>query len=152
MPRSVIYEFDPFKDLGLKQPKNASKREILEDVGDYLVESILVEVSKTNSPVKGHGKFPKLSPEYKKFKRKEGAGGQPNLELEGDMLEALKYTTKGGKIQIGIKGKQGDKADGHNNHSGDSKLPLRRFIPKDSETFKQGIIKGVKDIIKAHED
>jgi hypothetical protein len=152
MARSVIYEFDPFEVTGLKKPKGANKREILRDVGDFLVETVLKDVSNTNSPVKGHGKFKRLSKDYKAFKKSQGAGTKPNLELEGDMLEALKYTTKGDKIQIGIKGKQGDKADGHNNHSGESELPLRRFIPAEGETFKRGIIKGVKDIIKAYED
>jgi hypothetical protein len=152
MAREVIYEFDPFEITGIKKPRGVSRKEILKDVGDFVVETVLSEVSKTNSPVKGHGKFPKLSKDYKAFKRSQGAGTKPNLELEGDMLEALRFTTKEGKVQVGIKGKQGDKADGHNNHSGDSRLPLRRFIPTEDETFKQSIVRGIKDIIKAHEE
>jgi hypothetical protein len=156
MARDVIYEFDPFKVTGLKQPRGSNRKDILRDIGDYLVETVLDSVSKQQSPIKGKGRFQPLSPDYKKFKKAEGAGGKANLELEGDMLEALKFTIKDGKIRFGIRGKQGDKADNHNKFSSESKrtkVPPRNFIPKNNrDKFDQPIIDGMKDIIKAYKD
>lgn len=69
------------------------------------------------------------------------------------MLDAMTVKAANGKITVEISGKQGDKADGHNNHSGDSQLPLRRFIPKEGEdTFRKGIRDGIKVIARSYDD
>jgi hypothetical protein len=46
-----------------------------------------------------------------------------------------------------------DKADGHNNHSGESELPIRRFIPKaeDGETYKREILSEINAILRRYD-
>jgi len=65
------------------------------------------------------------------------------------MLNALKYELRSGsEIEFGIFDRsQAPKADGHNNFSGDSKLPLRRFIPDRDETLKKSIEKRIETVI-----
>ena len=116
-------------------------------MGDFLVEQILDSVGEQQSPIKGHGKFRALSKSYKAFKQEEGSGTDPNLELTGSMLDALTFRTTGSGIELGIFGKDAPKADGHNNFSGESKLPLRRFLPDEGESFKPSIQKEVDRII-----
>jgi len=49
------FTFDPFKLTGVKVPDDA-KDEALEAVGNYLLETCLVEIGKGKSPVRGvHG-------------------------------------------------------------------------------------------------
>jgi hypothetical protein len=78
----------------------------------------------------------------------EGAPGVPNLELEGDMLGALTYEAKKDGIEIGVFGAEAPKADGHNNFSGESNLPERRFLPAEGETFRSSIQKEVDAIVQ----
>lgn len=120
-----------------------------EDVGNFVKEEILRSLSTGNSPVAGE-QFKKLSKQYAdEFK---GGNQTPNLELEGDLLDALKFEEKASGIEIGIfPGKEVPKADGHNNFSGDSKLPKRRFIPEENQTFKKKIMNGVNAIIREYE-
>lgn len=68
------------------------------------------------------------------------------------MLDALtSQNRKGDIIEVGIfKAKEQGKADGHNNFSGKSKLPTRRFIPSEKENFKRFINKGIDQIINAN--
>jgi hypothetical protein len=152
MARTVEFEFKPFEELGIEAPKGINKDRALEQVGDYILESVLSYVADQNSPVAGYGSFPKLNKEYKKRKAEEGGSPIPNLELSGDMLSAMRIIVKDDSVVLRISGKEGDKADGHNNHSGDSELPLRRFIPDEGETFKKSILGGVKRIIDSFED
>ena len=150
MARTVEYEFNPEDELGISLPKG-NKSEALSQIGDYILESVLKYVGDEKSPVGGHGNFPRLNKEYSKHKVSEGGSPVPNLELTGKMLSAMKVIKTSDSIILRISGKQGDKADGHNNHSGDSKLPLRRFIPDDGETFKTDILGGVRRIIESFE-
>jgi hypothetical protein len=139
-----------FPDIQL--PKKGRK-EAEDLIADLIREEILSHVADQNSPVAGHGKFPKLNKEYKEKKKGEGLPGLPNLEFSGDMLDALEvYPVRGGVIRVEISGEEAPKADGHNNHSGDSTLPLRRFIPDDGETFKKKILSGVRDILLEYSD
>lgn len=102
------------------------------------------------SPVTGRN-FKALDKDYAKRKA-DVARPIANLELSGDMLDALDYEIKGNEIEIGIWGDEAPKADGHNNHSGDSSLPTRRFIPKQGEdNFRPSILQQVKSIIEEFE-
>lgn len=147
MSKKVEYEFNPFKELGIDPPEKGKKK-VLDAVGGYLVTAIIDYCGEQNSPVAGRGKFKKLSKDYAAYKKSQGKPPIPNLELFGDMLDALKFKVSGDSIILAIKGKQGDKADGHCNHSGESDLPERRFIPDDRETFKRPILDGVRSILK----
>lgn len=150
MGREVIFEFDPFEIAG-EEPNPKTKKEVLAEVRDYVVEQVLTHVAAQKSPVDGYGKFDPLSPEYKKRKIAEGHPGKADLLFSGDMLDALKGKARSSTVEIGIRGKQGEKADGHCNFSGDSELPLRRFIPNedDGDVWNAAITKGIKRIVRA---
>lgn len=129
----------------LKLPA-ATKSRIKNDVGQYLVESILSSASNSKSPVDGEG-WPALSRDYKAKKVGEGFPGKANLEAEGDLLDALKFEETGSGIDLGWFGKQAAKADGHNNLSGDSSLPQRRVLPDVGQSFVGSIQKEAERII-----
>lgn len=151
MPNNKVeFVFDPFEATGESVPKGANKREVLDEISDYVKESILDAVGSHKSPVKGYS-WPKLSKDYKKFKESSGHPGVADLQFSGDLLDALQVKkTRGNKIKVVIEGAQAPKADGHNNHSGESQLPLRRFIPSadDGDEFKSDIIDGIAQIIR----
>lgn len=147
MGREVIFEFDPYELTG-EDPNPDTEEDVRQECADFARDQILNYVANENSPVQGHGKFKKLSKDYKKFKQKSGLPGVPDLIFSGDMLDALKATVEGSVVRVGITGKQGDKADGHCNLSGESKLPTRRFIPDHDEHFKGPILSGIRAIVR----
>ena len=150
MSYKVVYEFDPFEETGLDKPISKKDRtKALKEIADYVKDEILQYVGEGNSPVAGVGSFKGLSPEYKKIKKEISGSVIPNMELYGDMLDALEARVVGNKIKVGwFGGEQAAKADGHNNFSGDSTLPTRQSIPKPDQSFKRDIVKGMKDIAK----
>lgn len=135
--------------LDLSQIKGRAEKAIVKkEIGDFIINEILLSVSNGKSPVAGFNKpFKKLNSKY--AKEHKGNNRTANLELEGDMLDALISKNKAGdKIEIGIFAKkQQGKADGHNNLSGESNLPTRRFIPDENENFKRFINNGINQII-----
>lgn len=153
MARDVSFEFDPFEMVGIDKEKlpDSVVREAMADIKDYVLEQILIDVANAKSPVTGE-RFEKLNTEYAKQKKKEGGRGIANLMLTGDMLDAVRIKSAGdSKLLLYVSADQSDKADGHNNHSGEStKLPTRRFIPleDDGDSFRPGIERGIKDIIE----
>ena len=152
--KKVAFEFDPFDELGIEPPKKKADRdEALARVAEVIKTEVLEYVAKGSSPVSGGPWKKSLSPEYKKLKQEESGVGFANMELSGDMLDALEVKKKSGtKLSLEIAGAEAPKADGHNNHSGESKLPERRFIPKDDETFKKPIWDDVRRILKEYEE
>lgn len=152
MAKGVKFEFDPFELVKADPLPSRKASAALSDIADYVLESVLSDVADAKSPVAGYGAFPKLSKAYKSKKDSEGGTPIANLELSGDMLSALEVKKKGERLVLQIVGKEAAKADGHNNHSGDSELPLRRFIPTDTETFKRDILTGISRIIESYRD
>lgn len=152
--KKVAFEFDPFQVLGLTPPKDRALRdEALDRVAELVQTSVLEYVGDAKSPVKGGPWKRTLSPAYKKIKGEESSSTVANLELTGDMLDALEVVRKRGtKLSLQIEGEEAPKADGHNNHSGDSSLPERRFIPKGRETLRDNIWRDVKRILQEYED
>lgn len=139
-----LTEIDEFKKLN-NEGEALAKRQ----VGNFLKETILDYVGEGRSPVDGVNYVKSLSPEYKKYKSTRSSVSFANMELTGAMLDSLKFKTTDQGIEIGIFEKsQVPKADGHNNHSGDSKLPNRRFIPKENEDFRGPIEDKVKKIVQ----
>jgi len=125
----------------------ATKDKIKAEVGEYLVEQTLIAVSEAASPVSGE-KFKALSKDYKKEKMADGRGGTANMENRGDMLDALSFKPTSKGVEIGVFGHgEAKKADGHNNFSGDSELPQRRFIPAEGQNYKMKIEAEVNKII-----
>ena len=131
---------------GVKLPVKI-KRRVAREVGELLIDETLLAVGNAKSPLSGQT-FPGLSKKYKKFKESKNRLGIPNLEFKGDMLDAFKSkVTPQGLLDMGVFGKQARKADGHNNLSGDSKLPLRRFLLDEGDTYKGPIVSQIDSII-----
>lgn len=63
------------------------------------------------------------------------------------MLDQLSYQITDEGIKIGVFGDAAPRADGHNNLSGRSELPLRRFLPAEGELFRDGIMREVERIL-----
>ena len=143
----VVFTLDLSADLA--DVPSEDRADLLESIGDYLIEAALSDVGEAKSPVTGR-QFKKLNPKYAEFKKTVSSSAIANLELYGDMLDALTYKVSGNKIKFGIWGDQAPKADGHNNFSGDSKLPRRPFIPDANrgETFRPGIMSEVENMIE----
>ena len=88
-------------DLDLSDIPKEKRKTVKKEIGDFVVEEILIAVSKGQSPVIGEKRnFKKLKPDYAKAEK--GGDRNPDLELLGDMLDSLtfKNTTKG--IEVGI--------------------------------------------------
>lgn len=136
--------------VNLSDVPKSDRPQVLSDIADYLLEAALDDIGEGRSPVYG-SKWPALSKVYKKHKLEEGSKPIANLELSGDLLDALEAKVTGkSAITYGITdSSQTAKADGHNNLSGDSKLPLRRFVPGPGETFRSGIMNQIQQIIDA---
>jgi hypothetical protein len=147
----IFFEFDPFEIAGTDRPAS-NVREAKQRIADLVLEEVLNYVGKASSPVSGESWQASLSPAYKKYKAKHSSSTKANMELFGDMLDSLEcVVSSNGKIQLRIQGSQAAKADGHNNHSGDSSLPQRRFIPDEGQTFKQDIIEKIKTVLSDYE-
>lgn len=135
------------------------RREAAEEIGQYLIDNILDKVGSGVSPVTGKP-FQKLTPAYKKQKAKISGSSKANLELFGDMLDALEYTYDDvkGEIEVGIfdSSGQADKAYGHN--SGFKGHPnkemrgtkyQRKFIANTKEKFN-GTDETINDILEEY--
>lgn len=131
--------------LDMSNVPRDQRADLKDEVGQFIVDSILEKLSKGQSPVAGES-FQKLDKDYaKNFK---GGNRTPNLELEGDLLASLGFRNTRNGIAVGIlDAKERPKADGHNNFSGDSKIPTRRFIPGSDQSFKSDIESGIQNIV-----
>lgn len=155
MATRVEYEFDPFEvanvDKNLLKPSDI--KAAVDEVSDYVYSSVKKNTSRQISSVTGDA-FEKLSKDYAKFKKKEVGNSLANLVLSGDMMDSLKVIRRASKLTLTVGANQQAKADGHNNHSGDSKLPERKFIPSSDlgETFSPDILSGITEIINKYVD
>ena len=138
-------EIDLFDDIVV--PK-AAREEVAQAVGEFLLEQTQIKLAQGESPIQGYGKFKKLSKEYAAIKQDEVGNTDPNLESSGEMRDQLTFKTTPKGIEIGVIGPSAKKADGHNNLSGESELPTRRFLPDVGETYKPEIQRQVKEIIQ----
>ena len=135
-------------DLNLKEEISSQvKRKIQNNVGEFLVESILDSVANESSPVSGEA-WPKLKKgSYRDKKAALNGNTQANMELEGDMLNSLKFKAVDEGIEIGFFDQQSAKADGHNKLSGrQNRTPKRRFLPRTGQRFDAEINEEIKKI------
>jgi hypothetical protein len=123
-----------------------TRRKINEAVGDYIQEQTLLYLADAKSPVSGE-RFSSLNSEYAKLKSEAGGTPIANLEATGNMLQSLNVDASEDGIIIGVFGGEAPKADGHNNLSGQSELPQRRFLPDVGQKYKREILNGAKEII-----
>lgn len=144
----IFYEFNPFELAGIEEPEDSDDTK--QKIADMVLEEVLNYVGKSSSPVAGEGWKKSLSPEYKKIKAKVSSNLSANMELYGGMLDALEcVVNSNGNIELRITGdEEVSKADGHNNFSGLSSLPQRRFIPDEGQTFKREILSKIKSMAK----
>jgi len=127
-------------------PKS-DQNDVKNQVGEFLVEQILKSVSQAKSPVVGES-WPKLSKEYRKRKEAEGGSGVADMELTGELLNALDFKTNSDGVEIGFFGEQAWKADGHLKFSGkENNTPQRRFLPEEGQKFKADIQSEIEKII-----
>lgn len=133
---------------GIKLP-NAAKKKVAKEVGELLIDATLLKVGNQKSPIEGLG-WSKLSKKYKAFKLSKNRPGEANIEFSGKTLDAYKAKVKSnGILEMGVFGnKTAPIADGHNNLSGKSSLPLRRWLPDKGDTYKGDIQSDVDSIIR----
>lgn len=134
-------------ELDLEGIPSESHDVVKKDVGEHLLNSVLDYMAEGKSPIGGTWK--KLDIKYaKKF---HDGDRTPRLELSGDMKAALGWEETDNGIIFGIlDDEQAPKADGHNNLSGRSSLPLRRFIPDEGEKYRKKIMDGIDDILESY--
>lgn len=136
-------------DLDLGDDFTLSEKALIKDrVGLFVTAEMLTYMDSGVSPVAKRGKFTRLNADY--ADAKHGGDRTARLELFGDLKESIAWKNRAGdSLEIGVFGaKEQGKADGHNNLSGSSKLPTRRFIPDEGEKFKARIENGIRQIIK----
>ena len=147
------------------------KREAKAEISEYIVDTILEQVSKEQSPVQG-GKWKSLSEMYKKEKAKISGSSKANMELFGDMLDDLTAKFSGDTLVVGFDKDAQDssklKAENHNKFTvrskkkvskgsksgrgGQYKVPERNFIPRKEQNFRKDIMQDIKDIIDEYRD
>jgi len=122
------------------------REDALNEIAEYLLDSILDYVGSSKSPVSG-GSFKKsLSPEYAKFSGKKSA----NLDLNGDMLNSLTFMISDESIMLGIFDE--DEIPKAYNHNVGDTLPQRQFLPDEDQKFKSEILRGVGRILEDYLD
>jgi hypothetical protein len=132
----------------LEGVKKSDREQILNDIGELLVERTLNYLADQKSPVNGYGKFKGLSKQYAEYKQEETGSSDANLDLTGSMVSSIDFKVEGNKVIIGVFGEDAGKADGHNNFSGSSKLPMRRFLPAEGETYATDIKDLISDSVR----
>lgn len=126
--------------------------ELMEEIGDYVVTTVLDYLGDGESPVDGQGAFKKLSQGYST--KEKGGDDTPNLELNGDMLGALTYEADPYTVKIGIWDEdEAIKAYGHitgfKGHPWlEGKVAPRKIIPGTKEKFNSDIQDGISQIIE----
>lgn len=135
-------------DLGLDRVPPKVRSRVKDEIGEFIVEQTLLSLQDVKTPVSGAPYKKSLNPEYRKSKQKSGRGSSANLEFEGDLKDSLEFKRTRDGIRIGhFNSREAPKADGHNNFSGDSELPERRYLPKEGEKYKSSIQKEIDRII-----
>jgi len=154
----VKFDFNPFKTVGI-QLRGEERTSALNEIKDFLLDQILVDVGNQKSSVSG-SRWPSLSRLYKKEKGKV-ASPIANLELTGKMLDNLKVVKRDSNLRIEVRGSLNmKKADNHNHlrKFGSPTLPKRQFMPNEnkpsevSTPFRPGIMREITKIIKEHKE
>lgn len=139
--------------VNLDRIPSSIRGEVLNEIGNYIITSILDDVGGGLSPVTGK-RFKSLDQEY--ADEEKGGDKLPNLELEGDMLGALNYRIDGNEIIYGITDEdQAAKAYGHNTGMKghkflENKVPVRKFIPNPDEQLRLEIRNGINNLLDGY--
>lgn len=155
MSYKVVFEFDPFEMANVDRPTTkADRSEALREIADYVKTEMLQYYGDGTSPASGGKWKQSLSPAYKKIKEDISGVDFSNMELYGDMLDALEVKIVNNKIRVGwFTGEQAAKAYGHQTgyegHPTIKNGPVRQLVPDEGGKFKSPIVKGMKEIAKA---
>lgn len=130
------------------------KAKVKKEIGEFVVDSTLEDISKGRSPVKNESAWARLSKPYADSKK--GGDRTPNMELTGEMLDNYGWKRISGSddIEVGVLGGGKDviqRTDSHNHHIKRGKAagnPKRRFIPKESQTYTPDITREIREIVK----
>lgn len=150
----AITKTEIWKEIKPKLPSwldEDERKELNEEIGDYVVTTMLDLLGDGVSPVTGAA-FTKLKDDY--ANKEKGGDNTPNLELEGDMLSALTYEADEYGVKIGIwEPEEAIKAYGHNTgfegHPWlEGKVKPRKLIPNGKEKFASVINEGIDQIIQ----
>ncbi len=134
-------------DLEIDNLPRSIRDDIIQETGELLVEQVLLSMADAKSPVSGE-KFPALTKAYKAKKVALGGQPKPDLELTGELKDALTFRKTKEGLEIGFFGSQSDKADGHLKFSGrENFTPQRRFLPAEGQKFNDTIEAKVQSII-----
>ena len=115
-------------NLNLSDIPEENRKAVKQEVGEYLVNETIRYMEEGRSPVAGEQPWSKLDKDY--AAEEHNGDRTPTLNATGRLRESLQFRSTDDGVEIGIfhKSQQG-KADGHNNFSGKSQLPQRRFVP-----------------------
>jgi hypothetical protein len=143
-----------WKELKIKLPTwldEDERLELNEEIGDYVVTTMLDLLGDGVSPVTGKG-FKALSKKYADDDK--GGDTTANMELEGDMLSSLTYEADPYSVKIGIWDEdQAIKAYGHTTGMKghpwlEGKVAERKIIPGAKESFAGTIQDGIDLLIE----
>ncbi len=144
------------KEVKLSIPRSIrgeDRKALLDTIGEFLVAEIIQSVEAGVSPVQGQGEFKELSKPY--ADREKNGDVKANLDLNGDMLNALTYKVLStNTIEVGIFDKdQAKKSYAHNTgYKGHPTLARkglkRQFIPDEKQKFDKTIRDGIDEIIQ----
>ena len=157
MPK-LVFEFNPFSKSEAKLSRSA-KAEAAEEIRNYIKEQVLADIGEGSSPVRGGSWKKSLSPDYKAVKSSQSSTSFANLELIGEMLDALDVKIiSGNRMSLEVAASQAKKADGNNRgtYGKGTRTNLakaRTFIPyKQGQTLSDEIWDGINSIISEFED
>lgn len=126
----------------------ADRERAKQDVADFVKEQMLADLGRGKSPVTGDA-FKPLSEAYKQVKKEFSSQLIPNMELHGDLLDALTAETRtGSSIEIGWFDK--DQAVKAFNHTTGDTVPKRPLIPGPREDFRPEIMDGISSILEGY--
>lgn len=153
--RKVKFDFNPLTEYWngddlTRKLDDSQKKNLLDDIANYVLDSVLSRVGDSSSPVAGQpARWKGLSAEYAKSIGKK-PGAPSTLELHGDLLDSIKVVRNGTGLRLTVDESEQPKADGHNNFSGKSNLPRRAFVPdeKRGEDFRPDIKEGIREVIQ----
>lgn len=152
---AIEWDFDPQKKTGIKV-KRENLDDALEEVATFVKEQILSNTADGKTSVKGGRWVRSLTKEYAKRKSEESSANYANLELTGEMLDALETAVDGRRIKIEIADpEQEGKAEGHltGQYGSNSRIRPRQFMPwKRGEELSPDIMQGVKEILSRYEE
>lgn len=144
--RKLKYDFNPFQGL-----RGDARRRAAQELKEYVRDSVIDKMRDGMSPVSGQRRYKTLSKDY--AEREKGGNRLPNLRLDGDLYAGIEVVDgPKGRLRLTVDADQVNKADGHNNFTGRSKLPKRQFIPDEraNQKFKRDIEIGIKEIVSRY--